>query len=76
MSIGFRYMLQLIEAEIKSDDIYESSYDIEKLKSLCSQVYLIASSTEYVALATQNEIKNKIDHVYDLVKKDNANEAN
>ncbi|WP_137227201.1 hypothetical protein [Shewanella sp. MEBiC00475] len=76
MSIGFRYMLQLIETEIKNNDIYESTYDIDKLKSLCSQVYLIASSNDFVALATQNEIKNKIDHVYDLVKKENNNETN
>ncbi|MEZ8462811.1 MULTISPECIES: hypothetical protein [Vibrio] len=70
MSIGFRHMLQLIEAEIKENEIYASSYDLDKLKSLCSQVYLIASSSDSVALASQNEIKNKIDHVYDLVKKE------
>jgi hypothetical protein len=70
MSIGFKHMLQLIEVEINKNEEYASSYDLEKLKSLCSQVYLITSSTDSVALASQNEIKSKIDHVYDLVKKD------
>jgi hypothetical protein len=70
MSIGFRHMLQLIEAEIEKNGNYSSSYDLEILKSLCSQVYLITSSTDSVGLTKQNEIKSKIDHVYDLVKKD------
>jgi hypothetical protein len=70
MSIGFRHMLQLIEAEINKDEKYESLYELDKLKGLCSQVYLIAASPDSVALASQNEIKNKIDHVYDLVKKE------
>lgn len=70
MSIGFRHMLQLIEAEIKNSEELATNYDTDKLKSLCSQVYLIAASPDSVALASQNEIKNKIDHVYDLVKKD------
>lgn len=70
MSIGFRHMLQLIEAEINNNEEYASRYDVDRLKSLCSQVYLIAASTDSVALASQNEIKSKIEHVYDLVKKD------
>lgn len=70
MSIGFRHMLQLIETEIDKKEELSASYDSDKLKSLCSQVYLIAASPGTVSLASQNEIKNKIDHVYDLIKKD------
>ncbi|PCH97743.1 MAG: hypothetical protein COB83_00920 [Gammaproteobacteria bacterium] len=76
MSIGFRHMLQLIEAEIEKNSSYSASYDTDILKSLCSQVYLITSSADSVGLTKQNEIKSKIDHVYDLVKKDLTNEVN
>lgn len=67
MSIGFRHMLDLIEKEVNENKSFHQAYDIKKLKNLCHQVYLVASSNESVGAAQQNEIKSKIEHNYDLV---------
>ncbi|MCA3904030.1 hypothetical protein JKP31_22555 [Vibrio vulnificus] len=67
MSIGFRHMLDLIEKEVKDNDSFQEVYDNDKLKNLCHQIYLIASSSDAVVAAQQNEIKSKIEHNYDLI---------
>ena len=67
MSIGFRHMLDLIEKEINTNDSFQEVYNINKLKNLCHQIYLIASSSETVGAAQQNEIQSKIEHNYDLI---------
>ncbi|WFC63611.1 hypothetical protein EWH21_18415 [Pseudomonas sp. REST10] len=66
MSANFTHIMYLVRKEIEKQSL-DKDIDVERLNSLCAQLYMIEVNPVLSSHAKKKEMKEKIDHISSLI---------